>query len=148
MQHQFSGAAMITVLRGWMHQKESARPVSKSAANLAQTAAAEAIVAHLKEHADADEAWTVVVELTAAQVRVISTDRREIRVSGGEAPGRATSNLSSLCPRQSRGLLHGRGRSKKSSTGCRGRQRHWARRKNPSGGCRARTHLSLVRRNG
>jgi flagella basal body P-ring formation protein FlgA len=101
-QHQFAGAATITVLPAADVQKESARPISKAAANLARTAAAEAIVAHLKENADADEDWTVELELTAEQARWISADRNAVAATGGEAPWMGEQKFVLTVPRGNR----------------------------------------------
>jgi flagella basal body P-ring formation protein FlgA len=85
--HEFSGSAAIL-----LEPKDSSlsadgqRPISKSALNLARAEVVDAIVAHLKRTVDADEEWTVDVELTAEQLRAMGGQRGRATASGGRAP--------------------------------------------------------------
>ncbi len=98
--HQFAGAAVITVLTDASLTKTDARSLSKSAINLANTAVADAIVAHLRKNADADEEWTVAIELTPEQVRAVGAQGRRVGVAGGEAPWTGVQRFAVTMPRQ------------------------------------------------
>ncbi len=83
--HQFSGARAIAVeLAG--ERPGGRRPLSKSAANLANTAVAEAIVAHLKTTVDADEEWSVEVAMSAEQAQTVAAGNRRASATGGRDP--------------------------------------------------------------
>jgi flagella basal body P-ring formation protein FlgA len=85
--HEFSGAAAIVLSPDADSRAATERqPISKSAANLARTAAADAIVAHLKSTADAEEEWTVEVDMPAEQLRLVSAQRARPSASGGREP--------------------------------------------------------------
>jgi flagella basal body P-ring formation protein FlgA len=84
--HQFRGAAAIQVLPCGEGDSISRAPVSKTAMNLARTAAADAIAAYLRDSVDAAEDWAVEIALTSDQARAIASNRRNLDVSGGQAP--------------------------------------------------------------
>jgi flagella basal body P-ring formation protein FlgA len=103
--HEFSGAAAI-LLSPIADARSTAerQPISKSAANLARTAAADAITAYLKGAADADEDWTVEIDLTAEQLRLISGQRAKLSASGGRAPWNGPQTFTLTMPRSGGGL--------------------------------------------
>jgi flagella basal body P-ring formation protein FlgA len=102
--HEFTGAAAIVLSRDSDARAAAERqPISKSAGNLARTAAADAIVSHLKTAADAEEEWTVEVDLTAEQLRLISSQRARLSASGGRAPWIGQQNFSLTMPRANGG---------------------------------------------
>jgi flagella basal body P-ring formation protein FlgA len=100
VQHEFSGAAAILLSPNADARAAADRqPISKSAANLARTSAADAILAHLKSAADADEDWTVEVDLTAEQLRLIAGERARLSASGGRAPWTGAQSFTVTLPR-------------------------------------------------
>jgi flagella basal body P-ring formation protein FlgA len=104
--HQFAGAAVITVLPPADQRAQSdQRTLSKSAVNLASKAVADAIVAHLKDTADQEEEWTVEVVLTAEQARAVSAHCRRIAATGGGAPWTGEQTFRVTVPRHSGGEL-------------------------------------------
>jgi flagella basal body P-ring formation protein FlgA len=104
--HQFAGAAVITVLPASdPHRQAGPRTLSRSAINLAETAVADAIVAHLKKSADADEDWTVEVELTADQARAVGAHGRRVAATGGAAPWTGPQEFKVSVPRLGDGEL-------------------------------------------
>jgi flagella basal body P-ring formation protein FlgA len=104
VQHEFSGAAAILLLPDAEARSTAERqPISKSAANIARTAAAEAIIAHLKNAADADEDWVVDVDLTPEQLRLISADRARPSASGGREPWIGQQRFTLTMPRANGG---------------------------------------------
>jgi flagella basal body P-ring formation protein FlgA len=103
--HEFTGASAILLSPNADARAVAERqPISKSAANLARTAAAEAIIAHLKTTADADEEWTVGVDLTAEQLRLISSERARPSASGGRAPWTGQQGFTLTMPKANGGI--------------------------------------------
>ncbi|MEX2137919.1 MAG: flagellar basal body P-ring formation chaperone FlgA [Pirellulales bacterium] len=99
--HQFAGAAVITILpEADPRTGDNQRSLSKSAINLASTAVADAIVAHLKKTADPEEDWTVAVELTAEQARAAIAHGRRVAVIGGGAPWTGPQSFKVTAPKQ------------------------------------------------
>ena len=89
-EHQFTGRA-----RSWF--SAAARPTRPSAARPAATVPAgavrraqrrvcEAVLKYLNDHASAQQAWDVEVELGEDQARVLAESARPITVSGGQPP--------------------------------------------------------------
>lgn len=104
VQHEFSGAAAIQLSPNAEARATAERqPISKSAANLARTAAAEAIIAHLKNAADAEEHWAVEVDLTAEQLRLVSSERARLSASGGRDPWVGPQSFTLAMPRANGG---------------------------------------------
>jgi flagella basal body P-ring formation protein FlgA len=97
--HQFAGAAVITVLPEAGQARGDQRALSKSAIGLANAAVADAIVAHLRRAADPDENWTVAVELTPEQARAVSQQGRRVTATGGEAPWSGVQTFQVRMPR-------------------------------------------------
>jgi flagella basal body P-ring formation protein FlgA len=106
--HRFAGAAVITVLPDNDQRDQTGpRTLSRSAVNLAETAVADAIVAHLKKTADAEEDWTAEVELTAEQARAVAAHGRRVAVTGGAAPWTGRQGFKVCVPRLGNGELFG-----------------------------------------
>ncbi len=104
--HQFAGAAVITVLPDSGRGRQAGpRTLSRSAVNLAEAAVADAIVAHLKKTADADEDWTAEVELTEEQARAVAAHGRRVAVTGGAAPWAGAQSFKVSVPRLGDGEL-------------------------------------------
>ena len=104
--HQFAGAAVITVLPAADQRAQSSqRALSKSAVNLASKAVADAIAAHLKNTADQEEEWAVEVVLTAEQARAVSAHGRRIAATGGGAPWTGEQTFRVSVPRHAGGEL-------------------------------------------
>jgi flagella basal body P-ring formation protein FlgA len=102
--HEFSGAGAIQLSPHSAARATAERqPISKSAVNLARTAAADAIVAHLKSVADAEEDWTVEVDLTTDQLRLISGERARPSASGGREPWIGQQRFTLTMPRDNGG---------------------------------------------
>ena len=106
--HQFAGAAVITVVPDTNRDSQAGpRTLSRSAIHLAEIAVADAIVAHLRKAADAEEDWTVEVELTADQARAVSAHGRRVAVTGGAAPWTDVQRFKVSVPRLGAGELFG-----------------------------------------
>jgi flagella basal body P-ring formation protein FlgA len=102
--HQFTGASAILLSpNGDARAAAERQPISKSAANLARTDAADAIVAHLKAAADAEEEWTVEVDLTSEQLRLIGSERARPSASGGRAPWTGPQSFTLTMPKANGG---------------------------------------------
>lgn len=101
--HHFSGATQ-TQIGGGTEQASSTKPietttinsasaktspaakVAKSQQSQAQARVQNAIVQHLRDHAEAQASWQVAVNLTPEQVALMSARNGEVIVAGGTAP--------------------------------------------------------------
>jgi len=75
LEHRFSGSSQVTVLRTKQTREQPERPerpLSYSATRTANQRASEAVAAYLCENVSANQPWNVEVQLTVAQVRLLS----------------------------------------------------------------------------
>lgn len=85
VKHQFSGAALVTVVRGdGGDQKTGSRRLSKQLVAQAEQSAADAITRYLRTDV-ADESWQATVQLSSEQATVINQSQ-VLAADGGREP--------------------------------------------------------------
>jgi len=91
-QHRFTGASQTTIQRGdGVVRTSGLRPVSAAVARRAARQLGEAIVEHLNRTA-ASQPWSVAVELSEEQARLVAGVGHKLEIRGGRSPwvGRQT----------------------------------------------------------
>ena len=89
-QHQFAGANQVLVRGAVGSHEEPEQAPTAAITRKATTRAREAILQYLRQHVSADEPWTVELDVSPSQSRLLAGYSGLITVSGGAAPWNGT----------------------------------------------------------
>jgi len=88
-EHRFSGSSQVSitaVVKTDRVDNSRTRPLSFSSKRRAKRIIREAISEYLKQHVSAEMPWMVEVEPSEADTRLIEAGRRQVTITGGQAP--------------------------------------------------------------